>query len=72
MLSKNFTLAVSAQNLGVAFDNNFILDSMFHKLVVAAFIIFVTFVVFAGMSFAVARTIATALVSIDLIIQFPL
>ena len=35
----------------------FILDCIFHKLVVAAFIMFVTFVVFAGI------TIATALVS---------
>ena len=41
-----------------------ILDSIFDKRVVAAFIIFVTFVVFAGIClFAVAKTNATALVS---------
>ena len=40
-----------------------ILDSIFHKLVVAAFITFVTFGLFAGMSFAVTKTTATALVS---------
>ena len=41
-----------------------ILDRMFHKLVVAVFITFVTFVVFAGiMSSAVAKTISSALVS---------
>ena len=47
-LSQNFTPAVSARNLGVTFDNNFILDSIFYKLVVATCITFVTFVVFAG------------------------
>ena len=36
---------------------------MFHKLVVAAFITFVIFDVFASMSFSVTKTIATALVS---------
>ena len=40
-----------------------ILDSIFHKLVVAAFITFATFVAFAGMSFVIVKTIATALVS---------
>ena len=43
-----------------------IVDSIFHKLVVAAFTTFVNFVVFAGiiiMSFSVAKTIATALVN---------
>ena len=45
-----------------------ILDSIFHKLVVADFITFATFVAFAGiynniMSFAIAKTIATALAS---------
>ena len=40
-----------------------ILDNIFHKLVVAAFITFTTFVVFAGMSFVVDKTIATVLVS---------
>ena len=37
-----------------------ILDSIFHKLVVAVLITFVTFVIFAGIYFAVTKTIATA------------
>ena len=39
------------------------LDIIFHKHVVAAFITFMNFIVFASMCFAVAKTIATALVS---------
>ena len=44
MLIQNFTPAVSSRNLGVTFDKKNILDSIFHKLVVAAFIIFVTLI----------------------------
>ena len=62
MLSQNFKLAVSAQNFGITFDNN-LNFSIFHKLVIAAFITFVTFVVFACISLAVAKTIVIALVS---------
>ena len=50
MLNQNFTPAVSARNLGVTFDNSKNLDSIFHKLVIAAFITFVTFVIFTSFS----------------------
>ena len=66
MLSHNFTPAVSARNIGVTFVIINILDSIFYKLVVAACIIFVTSVVFAGIdpvSFALVKAIATALSS---------
>ena len=41
----------------------FILDRIFPDGVVAAFIVFVTFAVFTGMSLSGAKTIVTALVS---------
>ena len=47
-VSQNFTPAVSARNLGVTFYNNANLRKHISQLVVAAFITFFTFVVFAG------------------------
>ena len=72
MLSQNFTLAVSTQNLGVTFDNNHILDSIFPKLVLAAFITFMTFVVFAGIYLLLSPKLLQLLfVAVDLTIAIP-
>ena len=73
MLSQNFTPAVSARNLGVTFDNNNnILDSIYHKLVVAAFIIFVTFVVFASICLLLSpKLLQLLLLVVDLTFAIP-
>ena len=57
VLSQNFTTAISARNLGVTFDYNKNIDSIFHKLVVTTFTTLVTFPEFT------AKIIATALVN---------
>ena len=47
-LSLKFTTDASARNLGVTFDELFVLNSIFPKHTVVAFMTFVTFAVFVG------------------------